>query len=29
VELKIEGDDIYAVNVNLDDIGYGNTSAPE
>ena len=29
VELKIDGDDIYAVNINLDDIGYGNTSAPE
>jgi len=29
VQLKIDGDDIYAVNVNLDDIGYGNTTAPE
>lgn len=29
VDLKIDGDDIYAVNVNLDDIGYGNTTAPE
>ena len=29
VELKIDGDNIYAVNINLDDIGYGNTSAPE
>ena len=28
VNLKIEGDNIYAINVNLDDIGYGNTSAP-
>lgn len=28
VELKIEGQSIYAVNVNLDDIGYGNTTAP-
>lgn len=29
VELKIDGDDIYAVNVNLDDIGYGNTTPPK
>ncbi len=29
VELKIDGDNIYAVNVNLDDIGYGNTSGPQ
>ena len=29
VELKIDGDNIYAVNINLDDIGYGNSSAPE
>jgi len=29
VDLKIDGDDIYAVNVNLDDIGYGNTTPPE
>ncbi|HUO42730.1 MAG TPA: ubiquinol-cytochrome c reductase iron-sulfur subunit [Methylomirabilota bacterium] len=29
VQLKIDGDDIYAVNVNLDDIGYGNTTGPE
>jgi Rieske Fe-S protein len=28
VELKIDGDNIYAVNVNLDDIGYGNTTPP-
>jgi Rieske Fe-S protein len=28
VELKIDGDSIYAVNVNLDDIGYGNTTPP-
>lgn len=28
VELKIDGENIYAVNVNLDDIGYGNTTAP-
>ncbi len=29
VQLKIDGDNIYAVNINLDDIGYGNTSGPE
>jgi Rieske Fe-S protein len=29
VQLKIDGDDIYAVNVNLDDIGYGNSNPPE
>jgi len=28
VELRIDGDSIYAVNVNLDDIGYGNTTPP-
>jgi len=28
VELRIDGDNIYAVNVNLDDIGYGNTTPP-
>jgi arsenite oxidase small subunit len=28
VQLKIDGDDIYAVNINLSDIGYGNTSGP-
>ena len=28
VELKIDGDNIYAVNVNLDDIGYGNSTTP-
>ncbi len=28
VQLRIDGDDIYAVNVNLDDIGYGNTTPP-
>ncbi len=28
VELRIDGQNIYAVNVNLDDIGYGNTTAP-
>jgi len=29
VELKVDGDDIYAVNVNLDDIGYGSTTPPQ
>lgn len=29
VELKIDGDNIYAVNMNLDDVGYGNTTAPK
>lgn len=29
VQLKMEGDAIYAVDVNLDDIGYGNTTAPQ
>ena len=28
VELKIQGDDIYAVNLNLDNVGYGNTTPP-
>lgn len=28
VDLRVEGDSIYAVNVNLDDIGYGNTTPP-
>ena len=28
VQLRIDGDNIYAVNVNLDDIGYGNTTPP-
>lgn len=28
VQLKIDGDDIYAVDVNLDDIGYGNSNPP-
>ena len=28
VSLRIDGDNIYAVNVNLDDIGYGNTTPP-
>ncbi len=29
VRLRIEGDDIYATNVNLDDVGYGSTMPPE
>jgi Rieske Fe-S protein len=29
VELKIDGENIYAVNVNIDDIGYGNTTPPK
>jgi Rieske Fe-S protein len=29
VDLKIDGNNIYAVNINLDDIGYGNTTPPE
>ena len=28
VELRFDGDNIYAHNVNLDDIGYGNSTAP-
>ena len=28
VQLRIDGDNIYAVNVNIDDIGYGNTTPP-
>lgn len=28
VQLRIDGDNIYAVDVNLDDIGYGNTTPP-
>lgn len=28
VTLRIDGDNIYAVNVDLDNIGYGNTSPP-
>ncbi len=28
VTLRIDGDNIYAVDVNLDDIGYGNTTPP-
>lgn len=29
VELKVDGESIYAVNINLDDIGYGSTTAPK
>ncbi len=29
VQLKIDGDNIYAVNINIDDVGYGNTTAPK
>ena len=28
VQLRIDGDNIYAVDINLDDIGYGNTTPP-
>jgi Rieske Fe-S protein len=28
VKLRIDGDNIYAVDLNLDDIGYGNTTPP-
>jgi len=28
VELRVDGDNIYAVNLNLDDIGYGSTTPP-